>query len=89
LNALTDVALPYELKKQASRPRGLESSMLKKRFRRMEGKLNGGERRMHNEELHNLNSSLDVIRKSEKLKWPGNAARMRTIRNAYALHSFG
>jgi hypothetical protein len=40
-------------------------------------------RRLHNEELHNLYSSLDIIRmiKSRRMKWVGQVARMGEERN--------
>jgi hypothetical protein len=42
---------------------------------------------LHNEELHDLYSSPNVIRiiKSRRMKWAGHAARMREKRNAYRL----
>jgi hypothetical protein len=45
----------------------------------------GGWRRLHNEELHNLYASIDVIRviKSRWMKWVGHVARMGEMRNTY------
>jgi hypothetical protein len=45
----------------------------------------GGWRRLHNEELHSLYSSPDVIRviKSRRMIWTGHVARTGTMRNAY------
>jgi hypothetical protein len=42
-------------------------------------------RKLHNEELHNLYSSPDIIRqiKSRKMRWTGNVARMRKERKLY------
>jgi hypothetical protein len=39
----------------------------------------GGRRKLHNEELHNLYSSPNVIRmiKSRRMRWAGHVARMR------------
>jgi hypothetical protein len=39
-----------------------------------------GRRRLHNEELHNLYASLDIIRviKSRRMRWVGQVARMET-----------
>jgi hypothetical protein len=38
----------------------------------------GGCRKLHNEELHNLYSSPNIIRmiKSRRKRWPGNVVRM-------------
>jgi hypothetical protein len=42
---------------------------------------------MHNEELHNLHSSPNVIRmiKSRRMRWEGHVARMGKMRNAYRI----
>jgi hypothetical protein len=47
----------------------------------------GGWRKPDNEELHNLYSSPSIIRiiKSNRMRWVGNAARMREKRNAYRI----
>jgi hypothetical protein len=44
----------------------------------------GGWKRLHNEELHNLYSSPNVIRviKSRRMRWVGHVARMGQMRNA-------
>jgi hypothetical protein len=46
----------------------------------------GDWRKLHNEELHNLYSSPDIIRmiKSRRISWAGHAARMGK-RNAYRI----
>jgi hypothetical protein len=46
----------------------------------------GGWRKLHNEELHNLYSSLIIIRmiKSRRMRWAGHVARMRQ-NNAYRI----
>jgi hypothetical protein len=45
----------------------------------------GGWRRLHIEELHNLYTSLNIIRmiKSRRMRWEGHVARMGQLRNAY------
>jgi hypothetical protein len=42
-------------------------------------------RKLHNEELHILYSSPNIIRqiKSRKMRWAGHVARMREERNVY------
>jgi hypothetical protein len=42
-------------------------------------------RKLHNEELHNLYSSLDIIRqvKSRRMRWAGHVARMGEDRKVY------
>jgi hypothetical protein len=46
-----------------------------------------GWRRLHNEELHNLYASPNVIRviKSRSIRWAGPVARMRDMINAYKI----
>jgi hypothetical protein len=47
----------------------------------------GGWRKLHNEELHNLYSSPNIIRiiKSGRMRWAGHVARMGEQRNVYRL----
>jgi predicted small integral membrane protein len=47
----------------------------------------GGWRKLHNEELHNLYSSPNIIRiiKSRRMRWTGHVARMGEERNVYRL----
>jgi hypothetical protein len=47
-------------------------------------KVTGGYRKLHNEELHNLYSSSNIIRriKSRRMRWAGHVACMREIRGA-------
>jgi hypothetical protein len=42
-------------------------------------------RKLHNEELHNLYSSQDIIRqvKSRRMRWAGHVARMGEVRKMY------
>jgi hypothetical protein len=44
-------------------------------------------RKLHNEELHNLYSSPNIIRmiKSRRMRWAGHLARMGESRNAYRI----
>jgi hypothetical protein len=45
----------------------------------------GGWRNLHNEELHGLYSSPDIVRviKARNMRWAGNVARMEEVRDAY------
>jgi hypothetical protein len=47
----------------------------------------GGWRKLHNEELHNLYSSLNIIRviKARSMRWVGRFSRMGLMRNAYKI----
>jgi hypothetical protein len=47
----------------------------------------GDWRKLHNEELHNLYSSPDIIRmnKSKRMRWAEHVARMGETRNAYRI----
>jgi hypothetical protein len=44
-------------------------------------------RRLHNEELHNLDASPNIVRviKSRKMRWMGHVARMREMINTYKI----
>jgi hypothetical protein len=45
----------------------------------------GGWRRLHNEELHNLYASSNIIRviKSRRMRWVGHVAHTGEVKNAY------
>jgi hypothetical protein len=47
----------------------------------------GGWRKLQNEELHNLYSSLSIIRmtKSRRMRWAGHVARIVEKRNEYRI----
>jgi hypothetical protein len=49
--------------------------------------MTGGWRKLHNEELHKLNSSPSIIRmiESRRMTWTGHVARMGTKRNIYTI----
>jgi hypothetical protein len=55
-----------------------ENRMLRKIFGPKRDKGIGGCRKLHNEELNNLNFSPDIIRmiKSKRMRWAGHVARM-------------
>jgi hypothetical protein len=56
----------------------LENRMLRRIFGPKRGKMMGGWRQLHNEELHNLYSSPSIIRmtKSRRMRWAGYVARI-------------
>jgi hypothetical protein len=47
----------------------------------------GDWRKLHNEELHNLYSSSNIIRmiKSKRMRWAGHVARIGETRNTYRI----
>jgi hypothetical protein len=53
--------------------------VLKKIFGSKRDEVTGGWRKLHNNELHNVNSSPSIIRmiKSRRMKWAGHVARMK------------
>jgi hypothetical protein len=61
--------------------------VLRRIFGPKRDEVTGGWRKLHNEELHNLYSSPNIIRmiKSRRMRWAGHVARMGENRNAYRL----
>jgi hypothetical protein len=64
-----------------------ESRVLRRIFGPRRGELTGDWRKLHNEELHKLYSSSNIIRmiKSKMKRWTGHVARMGETRNAYRI----
>jgi hypothetical protein len=62
-----------------------ENRVLRRIFGPKTDKAKRGWRKLHNEELHNLYSSPNIIRKikSRRMRWTGHVARMGTNRNMY------
>jgi hypothetical protein len=62
----------------------LENRVLRRIFEPKRDEVTGGWRKLHNEELHNLYSSPNIIRmiKSRRMRWVGHVARMGAKRNA-------
>jgi hypothetical protein len=60
------------------------STALRRIFGPKRDEVMGGWRKLHNEELRNLHSSLSIIRitKSRRMWWAGNVAQMREQRTA-------
>jgi hypothetical protein len=59
-----------------------ENRVLRRIFGPKREEVAGGWRRLHNEELHNLYTSLNIIRvnKSRGMRWTGHEARMDETR---------
>jgi hypothetical protein len=71
--------------KEKHRLRVFESRVLRWLFG-PKRKVTGGWRKLHNEDLHNLYSSADIIRMiKSRRRWTGHVARMGTKRNAYRI----
>jgi hypothetical protein len=62
-----------------------ENRVLRRIFGPKRDEVTGEWRKLHNEELHNLYSSPDIIRqvKSRRMRWAGNVARMGEDRKMY------
>jgi hypothetical protein len=55
-----------------------ENKVLRRIFESKRDEVTGDWRKLHNEELHNLFSSLSIIRviKSRRIRWAGHVARI-------------
>jgi hypothetical protein len=63
------------------------NSVLRGIFGPKRDEVTGGRRKLHNEELHNVYSSLSIIimTKSRRMRWTEHVARMGEKRNAYRI----
>jgi hypothetical protein len=73
--------------REEHRLRVFENRVLRRIFGPRRDEVTGDRRKLHNEELHNLYSSPNIIRKikSRKIRWTGHVARMGETRNAYMI----
>jgi hypothetical protein len=73
--------------REEHRLRVFESKVLRRIFGPKRGEETRGQRKLHNEDHHDLYSSLSIIRiiKSRRMRLAGQVARMREKRNAYML----
>jgi hypothetical protein len=64
-----------------------ENRVLRRIFGPGWDEVTGDWRKLHNEELHNLYSSPNIIRmiKSRRMRWAGHVARMEEERNVYTI----
>jgi hypothetical protein len=65
--------------------RVFENRVLRRTFGPKRDEVTGEWRKLHNEELHNLYSSPDIIRqvKSRRMRWSGHVARMGEEKKVY------
>jgi hypothetical protein len=73
--------------REEHRLRVFENTVLRRIFGPRRDEVSGDWRKLHNEELHNVYSSPDIIRmiKSRRMRWAGHVARMGETRNAYRI----
>jgi hypothetical protein len=71
--------------REEHRLRVFENRVLRRIFGPRRDEVTGEWRKLHSEELHNLYSSLDIIRqvKSRRMRWAGHVARMGEERKVY------
>jgi hypothetical protein len=69
--------------REEHRLRVFENRVLRRIFGPKRKEVAGGWRRLHNEELHNLYASINIIRviKSRKVRQAGHLARMEEMKN--------
>jgi hypothetical protein len=69
------------------RLRVFENRVIRRIFGPKRDEVTGEWRKLHNEELHNLYSSPDIIKqvKSRRMRWAGHVARMGRERKVYTI----
>jgi hypothetical protein len=73
--------------REEHRLRVFENRVLRRIFGPKRDEVTGKWRKLHNEQLHNLYSSPNIIRmiKSRRMRWAGHVARMGEKRNSYRI----
>jgi hypothetical protein len=73
--------------REEHRLRVFENRVLRRIFGPKRDEVTGYWRKLHNEELHNMYSSPNIIRmiKSRRMRWAGHVVRMGETRNAYRI----
>jgi hypothetical protein len=63
----------------------MENRVMRRIFGPKRDEVVGGWKRLHNEKLHNLYASPNILRvvKSRRMRWVGHVARMEEMRNVY------
>jgi hypothetical protein len=71
--------------REEHRLRAFENRILRRKFGPKRNEVTGEWRKLHNEELHILYSSPDIIRqvKSRRMRWAGHVTRMEEERKVY------
>jgi hypothetical protein len=71
--------------REEHRLRVLENRVLRRIFGPKRDEVTGGWRKLHNEELHGLYSSLSIIRliKARRMRWAEHVVHMGEVRGAY------
>jgi hypothetical protein len=63
-----------------------ENRVLRRIFVPKRDEVTGGSRELHNEQLHNLYSSPNILRMIKpRMRWAGHVARIGAKRNAYGI----
>ena len=72
---------------EARKLRVFENMVLRRIFGPRRAEVTGEWRRLHNEELHDLYSSPNIVRviKSRRMRWAGHVARMGEERGVYSV----
>jgi hypothetical protein len=73
--------------REEHRLRVFENRVLRRIFHPKRDEVTGDWRKLHNEELHKLYCSTNIVRiiKSRRMRWAGHVARMGEKRNAYRI----
>jgi hypothetical protein len=73
--------------REEHRLRVFENRVLRRIFGPKRDEVAGGWRRLHNEELHNLCPSRNIVKaiKSKRMRWVGHVVSMGGMRNGYSV----